>query len=62
VNSHLAAFDEMVDRRNMDYQDLCMRLGFDVPIGGGSNQVSRGPPQIEKIGIFESDALFWMVR
>lgn len=46
VNSHLAAFDEMVDRRNSDFQDLSRRLTF----GLGEDAVS----------IWESDAIWWM--
>jgi len=29
VNAHLAAFDEMVDKRNSDFQDLSKRLLFE---------------------------------
>ncbi|KAG6909315.1 hypothetical protein DXG01_001114 [Tephrocybe rancida] len=30
VNSHLAAFDEMYDKRNLDFQDLSKRLRFET--------------------------------
>jgi hypothetical protein len=29
VNAHLAAFEEMVDKRNSDFQDLSKRLSFE---------------------------------
>ncbi len=29
VNAHLAAFDEMTDKRNSDFQELSRRLGFE---------------------------------
>ncbi|KAJ7243583.1 Endonuclease/exonuclease/phosphatase [Mycena haematopus] len=50
VNAHLAAFDEMVDRRNADFHDLAKRLRFDLDT---DDAVS--------VTIFESDVLFWMV-
>lgn len=49
VNAHLAAFDEMVERRHADFHVLGRRLVF--PDAGG------GAP----VGIYEADALFWMV-
>ncbi|KAK0226427.1 DNase I-like protein [Armillaria fumosa] len=48
VNSHLAAFDAMVDRRNADYADLSKRLVFGGPYVG------------ETTTLWESDAVFWM--
>ncbi|KAK0212373.1 DNase I-like protein [Desarmillaria ectypa] len=48
VNSHLAAFDVMVDRRNADYADLSKRLDFGGPDAG------------ETTTLWESDAVFWM--
>lgn len=48
VNSHLAAFDAMVDRRNADYVDLSKRLVFGGPYVG------------ETTTLWESDAVFWM--
>ncbi|KAG7449826.1 DNase I-like protein [Guyanagaster necrorhizus] len=48
VNSHLAAFDVMVDRRNADYADLGKRLVF-----GGSDVD-------DTTTMWESDAVFWM--
>ncbi|KAJ7620458.1 DNase I-like protein [Roridomyces roridus] len=46
VNSHLAAFDEMYEKRNTDFNELARRLVFDSPIPGAS--------------VFESDVVFWM--
>ena len=59
VNAHLAAFDEMVDKRNLDFQDLSKRLVFEV----------TWPPEEEHdlgyslptLTAYESDVLFWMV-
>jgi len=50
VNSHLAAFDEQYDKRNMDFQDLSKRLSFD----SDATELTTS--------IYESDVLFWMVR
>ncbi|KZT35716.1 DNase I-like protein [Sistotremastrum suecicum HHB10207 ss-3] len=47
INSHLAAFDEMLDKRNSDFHDLSRRLRF-VDKGGSERFV------------FESHVLFWM--
>ncbi|KAK2460857.1 hypothetical protein APHAL10511_007327 [Amanita phalloides] len=60
VNAHLAAFDEMFDRRNTDYQDLSKRLTFETN--------ARLPEEAEEdidtllpwLGLFNSDALFWL--
>ncbi|KAJ7672386.1 DNase I-like protein [Mycena polygramma] len=58
VNAHLAAFDEMFEKRNADFHDLAKRLQFDlgsvVPEGGAA-------PVPVTCNIFESDVLFWMV-
>ena len=55
VNAHLAAFDEYTDRRNADFHDLSRRLLFLDP------EAEEGvEPSSESI--FQSDALFWMVR
>ncbi|KAI0672159.1 DNase I-like protein [Trametes maxima] len=65
VNAHLAAFDEMFERRNADFHDLSKRLQFDSGIvaddsGAGSGN-GYGPVTIQ-LGIYETDALFWLVR
>jgi len=48
VNSHLAAFDEMAEKRNTDFHDLSTRLDF---------KSEDDPP----LCVYETDALFWMV-
>ncbi|KAF8189146.1 Endonuclease/exonuclease/phosphatase [Mycena galopus ATCC 62051] len=53
VNAHLAAFDEMVERRNADFHDLAKRLRFELGAGAGTGTEGT-------CGIFESDVLFWM--
>ncbi|KAJ7023466.1 DNase I-like protein [Mycena alexandri] len=59
VNAHLAAFDEMVEKRNADFHDLAKRLQFDLgavaPEGGGAAVPLT-------CNVFESDVLFWMVN
>jgi len=60
VNAHLAALDEMVERRNYDFQELSGRLvfsssGFDrsyLPTSFAGDTYSA----------YQSDVLFWMVR
>ncbi|KAJ7595016.1 DNase I-like protein [Mycena floridula] len=60
VNSHLAAFDEMVDRRNADFHDLSKRLLFD-PVHPMATPISTQQAlNVDKINVYESDALFWM--
>ncbi|KAL0071307.1 hypothetical protein AAF712_001873 [Marasmius tenuissimus] len=56
VCSHLAAFDEMVDKRNSDYQDLAKRLVFletpDVVGSAGTNTSGPGavsPPRAANV-------------
>lgn len=39
VNAHLAAFDEMTEKRNADFHDLSKRLSFD------NNNIPPQPPQ-----------------
>ena len=75
VNAHLAAFDEMTEKRNADFHDLSKRLSFD------NNEVPPQPPATEgedipaetrtdvvatepssqSLSIYETDVLFWMV-
>ncbi|KAF4603303.1 hypothetical protein EYR38_003716 [Pleurotus pulmonarius] len=45
VNTHLAAFDEMVDKRNMDFHDLSKRLGLADRhwFSSGMPSLGRGP-------------------
>lgn len=64
MNAHLAAFDEMFEKRNADFHDLCKRLQLDSGIPADeSNAASAGygPPTIQ-LNIFETDVLFWLVR
>jgi phosphatidylinositol-bisphosphatase len=59
VNTHLAAFDEMVERRNADFHDLGRRLRFDT----GSRYDADGNTSFPSpSSIYESDVLIWMVR
>jgi phosphatidylinositol-bisphosphatase len=58
VNAHLAAFDEMVEKRNADFHDLAKRLRFDL---GPTLPEGATAPVPVTCNIFESDALFWMV-
>lgn len=65
VNAHLAAFDEMFEKRNTDFHDLSKRLVFEPVIsvveeqlpGNGSWYTRAATP----LSIFDSDALFWLV-
>ena len=74
VNAHLAAFDEMTEKRNADFHDLSKRLNFDnneippQPDAKGED-ISPGPrtnlmetePGLQPLSIYETDVLFWMV-
>ncbi|KAG1888407.1 DNase I-like protein [Suillus subluteus] len=64
VNAHLAAFDEMVERRNFDFHDLSRRLVFDQSDELDSNSYANATSEtsIRTAGLFESDVLFWMVH
>lgn len=59
VNAHLAAFDEMVEKRNQDFQDLSKRLTFDVAWPQDEEQELEY--SLPTLSAYESDALFWMV-
>ena len=52
VNAHLAAFDEMIDRRNADFHDISRRLLF-----GPCEEYVDSPT----VNIFQSDIIIWMV-
>lgn len=60
VNAHLAAFDEMVERRNFDFHDLSRRLVFDQTDELDSNSYANTALETRTVGLFESDVLFWM--
>ena len=66
VNAHLAAFDEMVERRNFDFHELSRRLVFYPTDGLDANPNANANANVESprkaTGLFESDVLFWMVR
>ncbi|KAG1867495.1 Endonuclease/exonuclease/phosphatase [Suillus tomentosus] len=64
VNAHLAAFDEMIERRNFDFHDLSRRLVFDQTDELDSNSYANTASETSRrpVGLFESDVLFWMVR
>lgn len=59
VNSHLAAFDEMVDRRNTDFHDLSSRLLFRRDVDSDAEALEQTSPQVE-VSVFDTDVLFWM--
>ncbi|KAF5384263.1 hypothetical protein D9615_003430 [Tricholomella constricta] len=54
VNAHLAAFDEMFEKRNSDFQDLSKRMKFASEV----LDVTGLTPL--PITVYESDVLFWM--
>lgn len=60
VNAHLAASDEMVERRNYDFQELSGRLTFS-PHGLNESYPLTSLAE-ETYNIYQSDVLFWMVR
>ncbi|KAI0819892.1 DNase I-like protein [Trametes gibbosa] len=63
VNAHLAAFDEMFEKRNADFHDLSRRLQFDSGLVADDSAApggAYGPPTVQ-LSIFETDALFWLV-
>ncbi|KAJ7700407.1 Endonuclease/exonuclease/phosphatase [Mycena rosella] len=59
VNAHLAAFDEMVERRNADFHELARKLRFDL---GAAVQEAGAAAVPVTCNVFESDVLFWMVN
>lgn len=59
VNSHLAAFEEMVDRRNTDFHDLSSRLQFRRRADSGAEAPAENLSQVD-ISVFDTDVLFWM--
>ncbi|KNZ81328.1 Inositol polyphosphate 5-phosphatase OCRL-1 [Termitomyces sp. J132] len=56
VNSHLAAFDEMAEKRNSDFQEISKKLKFAPPL---SDRAGTVPVHMS---VYESDVLFWMVN
>ncbi|PPR03410.1 hypothetical protein CVT24_012705 [Panaeolus cyanescens] len=67
VNAHLAAFDEMVEKRNSDFHDVSKRLLFEnlftpaVEPGEEGAAPEDALPPLPWLTVYESDALFWMV-
>jgi phosphatidylinositol-bisphosphatase len=75
VNAHLAAFDEMTEKRNADFHDLSKILNFDnndIPPQPPQPSVAEGEdippeprtdlmPSSQLLSIYETDVLFWMV-
>jgi phosphatidylinositol-bisphosphatase len=59
VNSHLAAFEEMVDRRNADFHDLSSRLVFRRQADSNAEAPAENFPQVD-VSVFDTDVLFWM--
>ena len=62
VNSHLAAFDEMYEKRNTDFHDISKRLSFDsgVPLLDAAAQQVGQSPLSAPLNVYQSDALFWL--
>ncbi|KAH8102042.1 DNase I-like protein [Cristinia sonorae] len=62
VNAHLAAFDEMFERRNADFHDLSKRLQFDygIPAQNGPVEEDGHPLVTVPLSVYQTDALFWM--
>ena len=61
VNAHLAAFDEMVERRNADYTELRKALRFQEPESVPAEDVDYTLSGTQTSGILSSDYTFWMV-
>ena len=59
VNSHLAAFDEMVERRNTDFHDLSSRFQFNRNVDSNAEAPAQTSPQVD-VSVFDTDVLFWM--
>lgn len=64
VNAHLAAFDEMVDRRNEEFHELSRKLVFARDASHVESGVYRedfSPEASSVVSLYETDALFWFV-
>ncbi|KAF8558670.1 DNase I-like protein [Imleria badia] len=61
VNAHLAASDEMVERRNYDFHELSSRLTFppNIVLTGSYLPTSFAG---DTYNVYQSDVLFWMVH
>ena len=62
VNAHLAAFDEMFERRNQDFHDISKRLVFDsgIPAHDLNNPDEDFTSPTVPLNVYQSDALFWI--
>ncbi|TFK29490.1 DNase I-like protein [Coprinopsis marcescibilis] len=60
VNAHLAAFDEMVDKRNSDFHDLSKRLTFAPSVAARPDGDTELDYMLSSSGAYESDVLFWL--
>ncbi|KAF8624682.1 hypothetical protein AX17_007013 [Amanita inopinata Kibby_2008] len=60
VNSHLAAYDESVDRRNLDFHDLSKRLIFETHLDPFEDPDEAVENSIPWLGLYNADALFWL--
>ncbi|KAI0340269.1 DNase I-like protein [Trametopsis cervina] len=59
VNAHLAAFDEMYEKRNTDFHDLSKRLLFDS--GAPSDiHINQAVAATVPLNVYQADALFWL--
>ncbi|TFY66027.1 hypothetical protein EVG20_g5062 [Dentipellis fragilis] len=59
VNAHLAAYDEMYERRNADFHDISRRLAFSPSSAYVTPLAQDGTP-VSSMSIYRSDALIWM--
>ncbi|KAG8900640.1 hypothetical protein FRB99_005833 [Tulasnella sp. 403] len=60
VNSHLAAGDEFVERRNADYSELRRLLKFPEPSPVPSPEAEYTSAGDQYTGVFNSDYTFWL--
>ncbi len=56
INTHLAAFDEFIEKRNADYHELVRRVIFSPVRSEPSGEEDTQTPE----SLFQTDALFWM--
>ncbi|EIM92905.1 DNase I-like protein [Stereum hirsutum FP-91666 SS1] len=63
VNSHLAAFETGLERRDADFHDISRRLSFkiDQQYTQQRSESKDYEPAEAILRVYESDALFWMV-
>jgi phosphatidylinositol-bisphosphatase len=63
VNSHLAAFDDHMEQRNLDFHDLSRRIKFGPYTGYvWAPRTKHREARPRKLNIFASDVLLWLVR